>query len=160
MRTSLDFSPLFRSSIGFDRVFTLLESVSRTQGGDNWPPYNILKTGPDSYRITMAVAGFTPEELSVTHEPNMLVVSGAKAESEPEDVAYLHRGIAERAFQRRFELADHVEVTSARLENGLLTIELVRELPEEMKPRRIEIRAGEVLPPAQPQPATEDRQAA
>src|SRR5581483_8551053 len=130
---------LFRSSIGFDRVFNLLETVSRAQAGDNWPPYNILKTGEDSYRITMAVAGLAAAELSVTHEPNLLVVSGSRAEGEAEGVEYLHRGIAERAFQRRFELADHVEVTSARLENGLLTIDLVRELPDEMKPRRIEI---------------------
>jgi len=141
MRTSLDFSPLFRSSIGFDRIFDLLESASQSEASDNWPPYDIAKTGDDVYRITMAVAGFSESELTISHEPNLLVVSGAKP---GEDRAqYLHRGIAGRAFKRRFELADHVKVTGAKLENGLLTIDLVRELPEEMKPRRIEIRSAE-----------------
>jgi molecular chaperone IbpA len=140
MRTNLDFSPLFRSSIGFDRIFDLLENASRVEPIDNWPPYDIVKTGQDAYRITMAVAGFSLDELSITHEPNLLVVSGAK--SGEDSAEYLHRGIAGRAFQRRFELADHVLVNGASLENGLLTIELVRELPEEMKPRKIEIGTG------------------
>src|SRR5690606_23760001 len=132
MRTTLDFAPLFRSSIGFDRIFDLLDSASRVDAIDNWPPYDIVKSGEDTYRITMAVAGFSADDLNVVHEPNLLTVSGSK--SGQEEAQYLHRGIAGRAFQRRFELADHVKVVDANLENGLLTINLVRELPEEMRP--------------------------
>ena len=141
MRTNLNFSPLFRSTIGFDRVFDLLENASRSQSLDSWPPYDIIRTSEDTYRITMAVAGFSDDEITITHEPNMLVVSGNKPDEENAD--YLHRGIAGRSFDRRFELADHVKVTSANLANGLLTIALVREVPEEMKPRRVQIRTGE-----------------
>ncbi|WP_191060438.1 Hsp20 family protein [Geminicoccus harenae] len=147
MRTALDFTPLFRSTIGFDRVFDLLDRASRLQAIDNWPPYDIVKTGEDAYRISMAVAGFSKDELDLTQEPNLLVVSGAKPG--PDDGQYLHRGIAGRTFQRRFELADHVKVKAATLENGLLTIELVRELPDAMKPRRIEI-GSEALPRPEP----------
>ena len=135
MRT--DFSPFYRSSIGFDRVFDLLENATRVDTTDNWPPYDIVRTGDDSYRITMAVAGFAQEELEILAEPNLLVVTaqkGADASGE-----YLHRGIAARSFTRRFELADHVKVTGATLVNGVLTIELQRELPEAMKPRKIAI---------------------
>jgi molecular chaperone IbpA len=137
MRTAFDFSPLYRSSIGFDRVLDLLENASRTTTVDNWPPYDIARTGEDTYRITMALAGFSQDELTVVHEPNMLVISGEKAGDDNGE--YLHRGIAGRPFERRFELADHVKVTGASLVNGLLTIDLRREVPEEMKPRRIEI---------------------
>ena len=144
MRTAFDFSPLYRSSIGFDRVFDLLENASRTTTIDNWPPYDIARTGEDDYRITMAVAGFNRDELSMTQERNMLVVSGQKSGEDTGE--YLHRGIAGRTFQRRFQLADHVRVTGARLENGLLTIDLKREIPEEMKPRRIEIGGGKAAP--------------
>jgi len=140
MRTNLDFSPLFRSSVGFDRIFDLLENASRIQPIDNWPPYDIEKAGEDDYRITMAVAGFTENELHLTYEPNLLVVSGTKPDDK--DRQYLHRGIAGRAFERRFELADHVKVTGAKLENGLLTIDLAREVPEQLRPRRIEIASG------------------
>lgn len=140
MRTAFDFSPLYRSSIGFDRVFDLLENASRSTSADNWPPYDIARTGDDDYRITMAVAGFSEDELSVTHEPNMLVVAGERSAEDNGD--YLHRGIAARPFERRFELADHVKVTGAGLANGLLTIDLKRQIPEEMKPRRIEIGSG------------------
>ena len=137
MRTLLDYTPLHRSSIGFDRVFDLLEAASRTQGGDNYPPFDSLKLDEDSYRITMAVAGFSEDDLTITSQANLLMVSGErKAEPEGE---YLHRGIANRAFSRRFELAEHVHVTGARLVNGLLSIDLKREVPEAMKPRRIEI---------------------
>lgn len=136
MRTAFDLSPLFRSSVGFDRVFDLLESA-RVTASDNWPPYDIIKKGDDDYRITMAVAGFSQEDLNITHERNMLLVSGQR--NVDDDNQYLHRGIAGRAFERRFELADHVKVTGASLVNGLLTIDLKREIPEEMKPRRIEI---------------------
>ena len=139
MRTAYDFSPLFRSSVGFDRIFDLLESATRVQAIDNWPPYNIEKVGEDQYRITMAVAGFAPEELDLVVQPNLLVVSGQKQGKEGTE--YLYRGIATRSFERRFELADHVKVTGANVANGLLTIELVREVPEEMKPRRIEVQA-------------------
>jgi len=139
MRTPYDLSPLYRSSIGFDRVFDLLENASRAPTADNWPPFDTVKLSDDSYRITMAVAGFREEELDITMQPNMLVVSGQhESESEGE---FLHRGIATRPFIRRFELADHVEVTKARLADGLLSIDLRRELPEAMKPRRIDIKA-------------------
>ena len=144
MRTAFDFSPLYRSSIGFDRVFDLLENASRVTTVDNWPPYDIAKIGNDDYRITMAVAGFAENELSMTQEQNMLMVAGQKAGDESGE--YLHRGIAGRAFERRFQLADHVKVTGAGLKNGLLTIELKREIPEEMKPRRIEIGGGKAAP--------------
>jgi molecular chaperone IbpA len=140
MRTNLNFSPLFRSTIGFDRVFDLLENASRTQSFESWPPYDIVRTSDDSYRITMAVAGFSDAELTITHEPNLLIVAGDKPE---EDGDYLHRGIPASSFERRFELADHVKVSAASLQNGLLTIMLVREVPEEMKPRKIAIKAGE-----------------
>jgi molecular chaperone IbpA len=139
MRTPYDFSPLSRSSIGFDRIFDLLENAARVPVPDNWPPYNIEKTGEDQYRITMAVAGFAPDELDLLVQPNLLVVSGQKRGKESTE--YLYRGIATRSFERRFELADHVQVTEASLNNGLLTVELVREIPEEMKPRRIEVQA-------------------
>jgi molecular chaperone IbpA len=140
MRTNLNFSPLFRSTIGFDRVFDLLENASRTQSFDSWPPYDIVRASEDSYRITMAVAGFSESELSITHQPNLLIVAGNKPEEEGE---YLHRGIPGTSFERRFELADHVKVAKADLQNGLLTISLVREVPEEMKPRKISIKAGD-----------------
>jgi molecular chaperone IbpA len=144
MRTAFDFSPLYRSSIGFDRVFDLLETASRVTTGDNWPPYDIAKLDDDIYRISMAVAGFDESELSMIQEHNMLMVAGQK--STEENGEYLHRGIAGRAFERRFQLADHVKVTGAALNNGLLTIDLKREIPEEMKPRRIEISGSQVVP--------------
>ena len=140
MRTNLSFSPLFRSTIGFDRVFDLLENASRAQNGDNWPPYDILRLSEDSYRMVMAVAGFADDELTITHEPNLLIVAGSKPERD--ETEYLHRGIPGTAFERRFELADHVQVTGAELKNGLLTVTLVREVPEQLKPRRVEIRNG------------------
>ncbi len=140
MRTNLNFSPLFRSTIGFDRVFDLLENASRTQSFESWPPYDIVRTSEDSYRITMAVAGFSDAELSITHQPNLLIVAGSKPEEEAE---YLHRGIPGTSFERRFELADHVKVANANLQNGLLTITLVREVPEEMKPRKISIKSAD-----------------
>jgi molecular chaperone IbpA len=130
--------PFYRSSIGFDRIFNLLENAGQQQNSDNWPPYDITKLGEDSYRIAMAVAGFAENELSVTHEPNLLIVSGAR--SDHEEPEYLHHGLALRPFTRRFELADYVNVEAARLENGLLIIDLRKELPEAMKPRRIAIR--------------------
>ena len=143
MRTTFDFTPLFRSSIGFDRMLHALEAASRVETIDNWPPYDIAKMAENDYRITMAVAGFSQDDLTITQEENMLMVSGQKAGEDGGQ--YLHRGIAGRDFQRRFELADHVKVVGASLADGMLTIDLRREIPEEMKPRRIEIAAGEAL---------------
>jgi len=137
MRTDFDFAPFYRSSIGFDRVFDLLDNATRVSSIDNFPPYDIAKTGEDSYRIQMAVAGYGQEELSITTQPNLLIVTGEKTADKQGE--FLHRGIANRNFTRRFELADHVKVTSANLVNGLLTVELQREIPEAMKPRRITI---------------------
>jgi molecular chaperone IbpA len=136
----LDFSPLYRSTVGFDRLFDMLDSASRTEASNNWPSYNIERTGEDRYRITMAVAGFAPEEINIVAQGNALLVTGQKKPDE-EGVQYLHRGIAARAFKQSFDLADHVKVVGAGLENGLLTIELAREIPEAMKPRRIDIRS-------------------
>lgn len=135
---NIDLTPFYRSSIGFDRLANVLDSLSRAEQGPSYPPYNIELTGEDHYRISMAVAGFTEDEIAINVEQNKLVVSGQKA---PEDKKkqYLHQGIAERNFERRFQLADHVRVENATLENGLLHIELVRELPEAMKPRTIQI---------------------
>ncbi|KRW93114.1 Hsp20 family protein [Paracoccus sp. PXZ] len=137
MRTTFDFTPLFRSSVGFDRLLNALETASRVNTAESWPPYDIAKEGEDNYRITMAVAGFRQEDLSLTQERNLLIVTGRKDGGE--EAEYLHRGIPVRGFERRFELADHVKVEGAELHDGLLTITLQREIPEEMKPRRIDI---------------------
>ncbi|WP_244571473.1 Hsp20 family protein [Mesorhizobium carmichaelinearum] len=115
----------------------MLENASPPQTTDNWPPYDIAKLGEDTYRIVLAVAGFAEDELTITHQPNMLVIEGATTEND--EVQYLHHGLALRSFARRFELADHVTIVGAKLENGLLVIDLKKEIPEEMKPRRIEI---------------------
>ncbi|WP_168879799.1 Hsp20 family protein [Rhizobium sp. P28RR-XV] len=137
MRNDLDFAPLYRSSVGFDRVFNLLSNAQRLQPIETWPPYDIVKTSDDDYRIEMAVAGFANSDLDVVQERNVLVVKGQKAD--PKDGEYLHRGIAGRSFERRFELADHVKVEGASLVNGLLRIVLKREIPEAMKPRKVAI---------------------
>ena len=138
-----DLSPLFRSTVGFDRMARLLDSVGRIdEQAVSYPPYNIEKLSDDDYRITMAVAGFGENELDVTAREGTLIIAG-KAEAKDEDRKFLHRGIARRAFERRFELADHIQVTGARLENGLLHIDLVREIPEAMKPRKIAIKSVE-----------------
>ena len=138
MRT-IDFSPLYRSAVGFDRLATLLESAARTGDSSGWPPYNIETTGENAYRVEVAVAGFTPDELTVEVKENLLTVAGRKTANDDGQRTFLHRGLAERDFERRFQLADYVVVTSAKLENGLLSIALQRELPEALKPRRIEI---------------------
>ena len=144
--TTFDFSPLFRTSVGYDRLASMLNSAHRPEQGGSFPPYNIQKAGDDHYRITMAVAGFSESELSITSEHNKLVVTGQKPEDqETEDTGYLYRGIATRSFERRFNLADHVKVSGARLDNGLLHIELEREIPEAMKPRSIEIQSNRAL---------------
>ena len=137
MRT-YDFSPLYRSMVGFDRIADMLDQATRVDTMTNWPPYNIEKVGEDQYRIVMAVAGFLPDKIDVTQHENMLLVTGQK-HPEPEDAQILHRGIATRSFKQSFNLADHVKVTGAGLDNGLLTVELKREVPEALKPRRIEI---------------------
>jgi molecular chaperone IbpA len=140
MNTMFDFAPLWRSGIGFDRLFNMLEQAGKTDQADNYPPYDIERTSEDVYRLTMALAGWKADEITVVAEPNVLVVSGQKAELENQQ--YLYRGIPAGAFERRFNLADYVEVSEARLQNGLLTIDLVRKVPETMKPRRIGIASG------------------
>jgi molecular chaperone IbpA len=138
---SFDFSPYRRSTVGFDRLFDYLENA-RGAEVENYPPYDIEQLGDDRYRITLAVAGFGPGDLDITARQNMLVVTGRKSESRNREGNYLHVGIANRAFERRFELADFVRVQAADLRDGLLSIELVREIPEAMKPRKIEIGSG------------------
>ena len=134
-----DFSPLFRSTIGFDRLTRLVDAATRVDNSAlAYPPYNIEKTGEDAYRLTMAVAGFSPDELDITVQENTLLVTG-KAKKEQEGSNYLHRGIARRAFERRFSLADHIKVVGASLGNGMLHVDLTREVPEAAKPRKIEI---------------------
>jgi molecular chaperone IbpA len=137
MRT-YDVSPLFRSSVGFDRLFDLLTQAERVEASTAWPPYNTEKAAEDSYRITMAVAGFTPDEIDLVQHDTTLLVSGQKKGPEGER-QYLHRGIASRSFRQTFNLAEHVTVLGASLENGLLTVDLRREVPEALKPRRIAI---------------------
>lgn len=137
--TTFDFTPLYRTAIGFDRLANALSNSARAESG-GYPPYNIQSVDENQYRISMAVAGFSEQDLSIVSEQNTLVVSGRLAENDADkDQHYLYQGIANRAFERRFQLADHVKVTAAKLENGLLHIDLVRELPEAMKPRQIEI---------------------
>lgn len=144
----VDFSPLYRSTVGFDRLFSLLDGVGQPDQGQTYPPYNIERTGENTYRITMAVAGFDEKELSIEARAHVLTV---KAEKSEEDKAsegeFLYRGIAKRAFERRFQLADHVEVQTASLKNGLLHIDLLRSIPEAMKPRRIAI-SSDIAEPA------------
>ena len=144
MRT-YDFSPLFRSAIGFDRMPSLIDTALRSADTvGSYPPYNIEKTGEDAYRISMAVAGFTEDDLNAEVRDGVLIVTGAGS-ADNGDTKYLHRGIARRAFERRFQLADHVEVKSADLVNGLLNIDLVREVPEAMKPRSIQIGSAKAI---------------
>ena len=138
----LDFTPYRRSTVGFDRLFDYLENVGRAEQ-DNYPPFDIEKLSDDAYRITLAVAGFRRDEIDITAQQNMLVIAGRRSENRNRDGNFLHVGIATRAFERRFELADFVRVTAAELRDGLLSIELVREIPEAMKPRKIDISTGE-----------------
>ena len=138
MRTS-DLSPLFRSTIGFDRLFDLVETAQR-MGEDHYPPYNIERLAEDRYQITLAVAGFSPDEISITAEQNVVTVEGKKADNA--DREFLYRGISARPFKRQFSLADYVQVKGASFDNGLLRIDLLREIPEAMKPRQIAINGG------------------
>lgn len=137
----VDFSPLYRSTVGFDRLFSMLDTLGQPDNGQTYPPYNIERTGEDAYRISMAVAGFGEEDISIEAHRNVLTVKGEKSAEQKGESELLYRGIASRSFERRFQLADHVEVTGANLENGLLHIDLTRNIPEEMKPRRIPIAA-------------------
>lgn len=141
MRTAIDLSPLYRSVIGFDRLADLIDTAMQGEEDRSYPPYDIEKTGEDAYRITLAVAGFKPGDLEITTQPNLLVVKGGRGEDQSGERAYLHRGIARRAFERRFELADYVVVKGAEHTDGVLSIDLARETPEALKPRRIEVRA-------------------
>jgi molecular chaperone IbpA len=151
-----DFTPFRRSTIGFDRLFDMLEASARQAQSENYPPFNLERVGEDRYRITLAVAGFNRDEIEITAQQNMLLVKGRKEENDNQKGAYLHIGIANRSFERRFELADFIRVDGANLQDGLLTVELVREIPEAMKPRTIAIADGK---PAE-QPAIEHRSAA
>ena len=140
MRTAIDFSPFRRSSVGFDRLFDMLENSSLGTGAENYPPFDLVKDGDNQYRIELAVAGFKPEEVDITAQQNVLIVSGRKSEeTEKTGSDYIYRGIANRSFERRFALADHIQVRGADLKDGLLSVELVREIPEAMKPRKIAI---------------------
>ncbi|MBV9511588.1 MAG: Hsp20 family protein [Caulobacteraceae bacterium] len=143
MRTAYDFSPLYRSMIGVDRMADLIETAMRSGDDSNYPPYDIEKTGEDAYRITLATAGFAPHELEITAQPNLLVVTGRKAKADSAGRTFLHHGIAGRDFERKFELADYVVVKAADYANGVLSIELSREVPEALKPRRVEIASGQ-----------------
>lgn len=133
-----DFTPYRRTMVGFDRLFDLLENQSRMNSGDNYPPFNIERRGEDAYRITLAIAGFKPADIEITAQQNLLVVQGKKGD-EPSAGQFLHVGIAQRGFERRFELADYVRVDDANLEDGMLAIDLVREVPDAMKPKKIPV---------------------
>jgi len=141
MRTAFDFAPYRRSTVGFDRLFDMLENNSFGQGQqENYPPFDLIKKGENDYCIQLAVAGFTPDEIDVTSQQNQLIVSGRKSEeNEQKGGDFIYRGIANRSFERRFALADHIQVKGADLKDGMLSIELVREIPEAMKPRKINI---------------------
>jgi molecular chaperone IbpA len=143
----VDFSPLYRSTVGYDRLFTMLDSLAQPDQAQTYPPYNIERTGENTYRITMAVAGFDEKELSIEAHAHVLTVKGEKSEESTEGTEFLYRGIAKRAFERRFQMADHVEVKAASLKNGLLHIDLLRNIPEAMKPRKISIAAEAVEAP-------------
>ncbi|NOU51430.1 Hsp20 family protein [Pseudoalteromonas sp. JBTF-M23] len=143
---TVDLSPLYRSFIGFDHLASLMDAAARNEKQPSFPPYNIEALGSDKYQITMAVAGFTEQELSLESEGNALLVKGEKQDKEPnQDRKFIHQGIAQRNFERKFQLGDHVKVLGAELENGLLIIDLEREIPEALKPRKIEIGSGKLL---------------
>ena len=143
MRSAFDFTPYRRSTVGFDRLFDMLENSAPGNGGENFPPFDLVKTGDNDYRIDLAIAGFRPDEIDITAQQNVLIVSGKKKdESDEKGSDYIYRGIATRSFERRFALADHIQVRGADMKDGLLSVELVREIPEAMKPRKIDIGAG------------------
>jgi molecular chaperone IbpA len=143
MRSAFDFAPFRRSTVGFDRLFDMLENNSFGPAQENNPPFDLRKVGDNEYRIELAVAGFKPDELDITAQQNVLIVSGRKSEEgEDKGADYIYRGIANRSFERRFALADHIQVKGADMHDGMLAIDLVREIPESMKPKRIDIAAG------------------
>lgn len=146
--TRFDFTPYRRTTVGFDRLFDLLENHQRNGNGDNYPPFNIARLDDGQYRVTLAVAGFKADEVEITAQQNLLTVTGCKAEADGKDGEFLHVGIANRNFERRFELADFVRVSDAKLADGLLAIDLVREVPEAMKPKKIAINGGGTGDPA------------
>ena len=145
MRSAFDFAPYRRSTVGFDRLFDMLENSAAGQSQENYPPFDLIKTGDNDYRIELAVAGFKADEIDITAQQNVLLVTGRKKSEESDDRAseYVYRGIANRSFERRFALADHIQVKGADLKDGLLAIALVREIPEAMKPRKINVGGGE-----------------
>lgn len=141
----LDFTPYRRSTVGFDRLFDVLENQARASSGDNYPPFNISKNGEDNFRITLAIAGFRPQDIDITAQANLLTVQGKKRDEVDDGSELLHLGIANRGFERRFELADYVRVANADLADGLLVIDLVREVPEAMKPKKIAVNGSATL---------------
>ena len=143
MRSAFDFAPFRRSTVGFDRLFDMLENNTMGGNGENYPPFDLIKLGDNQYRIELAVAGFKPDEIDITAQQNVLIVTGKKSdETQDRGSDYIYRGIANRSFERRFALADHIQVRGADLKDGLLSVELVREIPEAMKPKKINIGAG------------------
>ena len=143
MRSAFDFAPYRRSTVGFDRLFDMLENSNASQAGENYPPFDLVKLGDNQYRIELAVAGFKPDEIDITAQQNVLIVTGRKGEDgEHKGSDFIYRGIANRSFERRFALADHIQVRAADLKDGLLSVDLVREIPEAMKPRKINIGSG------------------
>jgi len=144
MRSTFDFAPYRRSTVGFDRLFDMLENSSFGNGGENYPPFDLIRTGENDYRIELAVAGFKSDEIDITAQQNVLIVSGSKKEeNESKGADYIYRGIANRSFERRFALADHIQIKGADMKDGMLQIELVREIPEAMKPRKIAVGGSE-----------------
>lgn len=156
MPSAFDFAPFRRSTVGFDRLFDLLENSASGQTHDNYPPFDLVSMDENRFRICLAVAGFTQTEIDITAHQNQLIVSGQKREDD--GATYIHRGIANRAFERRFGLADHIKVTGADLKDGLLSIELTREIPEAMKPRKIDI-GGSEAHTIDAQPSKDNKQA-
>jgi molecular chaperone IbpA len=150
MRSAFDFAPFRRSAVGFDRLFDMLESSAASGGQENYPPFDLIKLDDNRYRIEVAVAGFRREDIEITSHQNVLIIRGQK--SEDNGSSYIHRGIANRSFERRFALADHIQVSGADLHDGMLSLELKREIPEAMKPRKIEIGAT-----TSPRPEPEQR---
>lgn len=146
--TTHDYSPLYRTLVGFDRIANLIDQATRLDAAPGYPPFNIEQTGDDAYRIELAVAGFGSDDLAIEVKESLLTIAGKRSDNAAADRKFIHRGIAERSFERRFQLADHVQVRDARLENGLLTLDLVREVPEAAKPRRIAIKDGLETKPA------------
>ena len=155
MRNAFDFAPYRRSTVGFDRLFDMLENSSVGQAQENYPPFDLIKLGDNDYRIELAVAGFKPDELDITAQQNVLLVTGRKKEESEENGSnYIYRGIATRSFERRFALADHIQVRGADMKDGLLAIELVREIPEAMKPKKINIGGSQQSQISGDQPAS------